>query len=54
MFEKLKAKKAIRQNYKLLKSLKCKYCSNDPKVCDRHCLLLAEQIKDRERELDEM
>lgn len=52
MFEKLKLKKAIRQDWKLLKKLKCSCCGDNPKICDKHCILLMEQIKHKQTLLD--
>ncbi len=44
-----KRKKCIKQNWKLLKALKCSYCGS---YCDAHCLLLLLQNKARQLELE--
>jgi len=48
-----KKKRAIKQNWKLLRGLKCAYCLEANKGrCKDFCQLLLLQTKERERELD--
>ena len=52
----VKERKTIKQGYRLLKALKCQYCSFEPNSnqCKKYCLELLMQIKTRERYLDDV
>ncbi|HHW89465.1 MAG TPA: hypothetical protein GX745_00975 [Clostridiales bacterium] len=52
----IKERKTIKQSYKLLKALKCQYCSFEPnsRSCKKYCLELLMQIKMRERYIDDI
>lgn len=52
----IKERKTIKQGYKLLKALKCQYCSFErgSKQCDMQCMELLRQIKGREQYLDDV
>lgn len=52
----IKERKIIKQNYKLLKALKCQYCSyeNNSNQCNMQCVELLMQIKKREKYIDDI
>ena len=52
----LRQRKVNRQGYRLLKFLKCQYCSYErgSKECDMQCMELLRQIKGRENYLDDV
>lgn len=53
MSERMKKQKIARQNWKLLKKLRCSRCEhNDNGVCNQHCKLLLMQTKLLEYEID--
>jgi len=53
MSEKRNKKREIRQNWKLLKKLRCSRCEHNEKgICDQHCKLLLMQTKLVEYEID--
>lgn len=53
MKQRKERKKAVKQNWRLLRGLRCSYCKEvNGGRCNKHCQLLLMQTKARELELD--